>query len=189
MHRTKKPDMVDVGFPLLLLLGRAAGAASQASGLTALGGRSSTAAGSAAFTVGPAEAQSIDIHIPLEGPAFFEAARANAFLNGLLNNTEVDFVVKDKPHITLYLTAWSCPPSEQYAESCVDQIQETIRLLVPKLGPPLGPCLISLTTPYAAGSYAMLNVSNSPCLQSFSDLIVNATHRFAQVYASVRLAG
>ncbi len=134
------------------------------------------------------QVQSIDIHIPLEGLAFSNVVRANAFLNGVLNNTEVEFGRKDTPHITLYLTAFICPPSPQISSGsagCVGQIRDAIAQLLPKLGPPLGPCLISLTTPYAAGNYAMCNVSNSPCLQSFSDLIVNATHRFAQVQTTL----
>ena len=44
----------------------------------------------------------------------------------------------------------------------------------------MGQCEVTLTAPFAAGSFAMMNVSNSPCLQRVSDMLVNATHRFSQ---------
>ena len=37
-----------------------------------------------------------------------------------------------------------------------------------------------MSMPYAAGEFAMMNVTNSACLQRFSDTIVNVTHGFSK---------
>ena len=143
----------------------------------------------------------VDIHLPVTGEAWGEALRANAFLNAKLKSSEIDFVNKDQPHITLYLTAWTCPappapPSSAASAasaaaassassafpplSCPEQIASAISSIIYSLGPPQGPCEVQLGEPYAAGSYAMLNVTNTACLQYYSDAIVNATYHLSE---------
>ena len=41
------------------------------------------------------------------------------------------------------------------------------------------PCEVSVGEPYAAGTYAMMNVTLEGCLQLYSDLIVNATYKLS----------
>ena len=51
----------------------------------------------------------MDIHLPVLGAAADAARAANAVLNAGLNSTAIDFANgAHTPHITLYLTQWSC---------------------------------------------------------------------------------
>jgi len=124
----------------------------------------------------------VDIHIPVVGTE--EVTRANSFLNDQLGNHNIDFSAEDTPHITLYLTSWNCHQARAQTSTppppptCLEYIQLAIASVKPKLSA-LGPCEIQLSAPYAIGSYAMLNVTNTPCLQRYSDLIVNTTFLFA----------
>ena len=120
----------------------------------------------------------IDIHLPVLGEAHATAVRANGFLNEKLNNDEVDFETKHTPHVTLYLTAFSCPKTD--AVNCIEQISKAINATIATVAPTMGPCDVELTQAYAAGTYAMMNVTLDDCLQTYSDAIVNATYRFSQ---------
>ena len=132
----------------------------------------------------------VDIHIPVGGASYDAAVQANAFLNKQLGNEEVDFKHKHTPHVTLYLTQWSCSKTKlggggggpSGPESCTSQIEDSLASTMYELFIPgkFGPCDITLSEPYAAGQYAMMNVTNTPCLQRYSDLVVNATHRLSQ---------
>ena len=55
-----------------------------------------------------------------------------------------------------------------------------MKKVMPNLYPPNGPCHVSFGTPYAAGSYAMLNVSLDKCLQTYSDDVVLGTNSLSQ---------
>jgi hypothetical protein len=131
---------------------------------------------------------SIDIHVPVRGIAYDAALAANAFLNKRLGSSAIDFSSSHTPHVTLYLTAWSCPTpapppmAQAPPPTCVQRIQLALASLLYSLGPP---CSITLSSPYAAGAYAMANVTRSACLQEYSDLIVNATHQLSQPNQSV----
>ena len=147
-------------------------------------------------------AVSIDLHIPVLGQSYASVLQANAFLNAHLGSSEIDFQHKDIPHITLYLTSFSCPnvpppppplsparPGTSIVSvdasegnsppplTCVGMITSPVSDALSTL--PL-PCSITLSNPYAAGTFAMMNVTNSACLQRYSDAIVNATHKFSQ---------
>jgi hypothetical protein len=128
-----------------------------------------------------------DIHLPVGGASFNAALKYNAALNKALGNKEIDFAAQHTPHVTLYLTAWTCPipvpPDPGHATpDCPSQIEDAISSIMYDLYIPgqFGPCEITLSAPYAAGTYAMMNVTNTPCLQKYSDAIVNATHAFSQ---------
>ena len=86
------------------------------------------------------------------------------------------------PHVTLYLTAFSCEDAGALAGHSAPALpcQERIAATVAEVTGAFGQCEVALTAPYAAGNFAMMNVSNSPCLQRASDMLVNATHRFSQ---------
>ena len=158
-------------------------------------------AAAAADPTAAANSFSVDIHLPVLGASAASAQRANAFLNTRLGNTEVDLGGRDKPHVTLYLTQWSCPPTRGDDDddggggggggggppassdpapkpTCVQRIQLAVadNLLALATGPAATPCEVGLSAPYAAGQYAMMNVTNAACLQRASDLVVNATH-------------
>ena len=130
----------------------------------------------------------MDIHLPVLGAAADAARAANAVLNAGLNSTAIDFANGvHTPHITLYLTQWSCDGLPAGAGSigsgaplsCLEKI-ETAIAEVSREWAAAGACQISLGSVYAAGGFAMMNVSNSDCLQVYSDVLVTATHRFAQ---------
>ena len=131
-------------------------------------------------TARAAEPLHVDIHVPVGGASYDAALKANKALNAALGNTEIDFATKHTPHVTLYLTAWTCPGDA--APDCPSQIEDAISSIMYDLYVPgqFGPCEITLSAPYAAGTYAMMNVTNTPCLQKYSDTIVNATHTFSQ---------
>lgn len=150
------------------------------------------AAAAAAVLLGLAAAAvspfGVDIHLPVGGLSREAAIRANRFLNARLNSSEVVLGGKDTPHVTLYLTQWSCPNpvasgggndglrNPAPAPTCLQRIQLAIAGQINYLGEPYGPCTVELTEPFAAGQYAMMNVTNTPCLQRYSDFIVNITH-------------
>ena len=127
----------------------------------------------------------MDIHLPVSGEALEAVQSANAFLNAHLNSTEIDFSSKHKPHVTLYLTTWSCGSftsrgggSPEKVLTCLEKIETAICEIAPQLEA-LGPCTVGLSNVYAAGEFAMMNVSYSPCLQRFSDVVVNATNQYS----------
>lgn len=139
----------------------------------------------------------IDIHLPVLGTAREAVVAANVFLNAKLGNNEVDFQSKDTPHVTLYLTEFSCPDADSASITsrpssglplsnpappltCEGRIVNAVSGVLSALQPPHGPCEIALSSPYAAGTYAMMNVTNSACLQRYSDLLVNTTHQFSR---------
>merc|ERR1711865_431882 len=64
-------------------------------------------------------------------------------------------------------------------ENCLPKIESRVTRVLAKLATE-PPCPIQLSAAYAAGTYAMMNVSLSPCLQRYSDLIVNATYGYAR---------
>ena len=129
----------------------------------------------------------VDIHIPLsDTSAFSFASSANDFLRqqfasssskGSDTDPGINFATIDTPHITLYLTAFQCPGIT--TDECLDRVREHLKAVVATLrNQPV--CMITVTDAYPAGSYAMLNVSLTPCLQSYSDAVVNAIHSFSQ---------
>ena len=190
--------MTTISSMLLLLLGLARAADTTATMQSAI-----------AITHAGDGAVSIDIHIPVAGAAYDAALAANAFLNKQLNSTGIDFSGEHAiPHVTLYLTRWSCPPAPAGAgagaslregasapastapgglltnpappRTCAQTIEDAISGVKYELGKPFGPCTLTLSAPYAAGSYAMMNVTKTACLQRYSDTLVNATHRYSQ---------
>ena len=112
-----------------------------------------------------------DIHMPLLGDALGAAVAANKQLQ--IDNA-IDFATEDTPHITLYLTEWQCA-EEDLATRLHDELYE---LAAER-------CHVTLGSPYASGSFAMLNVSVSACVQRYSDGVVNATYQLAAPNQSV----
>jgi hypothetical protein len=53
------------------------------------------------------------------GPAAEMVRAANDFLNARLGNSEIDMRRYHTPHVTLYLTAFSCPPARRGRRSSV----------------------------------------------------------------------
>lgn len=109
--------------------------------------------------------------------------KANDFLSSRLKDNEIDFHTYHTPHVTLYLTEWRCddpPPGSECKEPLVDAMASAIRALEASK-----PCVITVGSPYAAGNYAMLNVSLTSCLQLASDTLVNGTYRLAVANQSV----
>ena len=129
----------------------------------------------------------VDIHIPLsDTSAYSFASSANSFLRqqfasstpkGSDTNPGINFATIDTPHITLYLTAFQCPGIT--TDECLKRVSEHLQTVVDALRN-RPPCTITVTDAYPAGTYAMLNVSLTPCLQSYSDAVVDAIHSFSQ---------
>ena len=122
----------------------------------------------------------VDIHLPVQGYAEEAVLWTNQYLNKRLNTTAVDFATVDTPHVTLYLTSFSCPSSSgggiTYAASdCVASISEAVNETLMKLASELGPCNVAITDVFPEFTYAMGNVTLGRCLQTYSDAIVNAT--------------
>ena len=112
------------------------------------------------------------MHFPVLGQAAAAALRANTFLGTRMHN-EVDLKRAHTAHVTLYLTEWqSTAPVERALAS-----------LLPRLSSER--CTLALTSPYAAGNFAMLRVTLTSCLQRSSDLVVNSTHTLAVQNQSV----
>ena len=132
----------------------------------------------------------VDIHLPVRAAAHDAALRANAFLNSELHESAVDFAVKDTPHVTLYLTSWTCPeplpPPEPGTRAppptCLQRIQLAIADILGSFGPA---CPVTLSEPFAAGTYAMMRVARTDCLQRYSDAVVNATYTLSQPHQPV----
>ena len=134
----------------------------------------------------------VDIHLPVRGAAYARARAANAFLNAALGNDQIDFATAHTPHVTLYLTAWNCEHDDDgvdNGETCAEQIEDAVESTMYELYIPgqFGPCEVSVGEPYAAGTYAMMNVSldRAGCLQRYSDLIVNATYELSAPHQTV----
>jgi len=125
------------------------------------------------------KAVSMDIHLPVTGPAGAAAVAANALLVSKLGEGIIDLAKLDKPHVTLYLTEWECIPSSTPFETCLTNIEAAVTDVLAKIAAE-PPCPVTLSAPYAATTYAMMNVSLTPCLQRYSDLIVNATYKFSR---------
>ena len=119
---------------------------------------------------------SADIHLPVMGSAEVAVTTANEFLSVRFAN-EVNLTGADLPHVTLYLTEFTCPRATD--KECVNLVKHGISGVLEKLGT-VSPCRSAVTNPYPSGSYAMLNVSHQRCLQYFSDTIVNATYMYAK---------
>ena len=127
----------------------------------------------------------VDIHIPLSDTSAYDFVVAdNRFLRqqfGALNVSSsepgINFDTLDTPHITLYLTAFQCPGIS--TNDCLARVRESLQTVMKALSRQPA-CQITVTDPYPAGTYAMLNVSLTSCLQSYSDAVVNATHEFSQ---------
>lgn len=121
----------------------------------------------------------IDIHVPVVGNALDRVIHANKELNEALESTEVDFMTKDTPHVTLYLTAFMCPAvPNTWAGACVDKVKKAVAEALPLFAKKK--CSVELSDLYAAGTYAMWNVSKNDCLQYFSDTIVNMTYMLSE---------
>lgn len=125
----------------------------------------------AALSLGLCAPFTADVHLPLLGAAKAAALAVNQKLR-LLHN-EIDFGTKHTPHITLYLTEWQCRS---------DALVSALRSAVVQLATQR--CRVTLGRAYAAGKFAMLNVS-APCARVASDAVVNATHRLAAPNQSV----
>jgi hypothetical protein len=125
------------------------------------------AAATASFTA--------DIHLPLSGPAEAAALAANDFLSTQMDN-KIDFHTLHSPHITLYLTEWSCAQNTSEHE-CKDPVVDALSSTLYGLASQL--CNVSVGRPFVSGSYAMLNVTLTSCLQRYSDAVVNGTHQLA----------
>eukprot|EP00658_Telonema_sp_P-2_P051411 TRINITY_DN39470_c0_g1_i2.p1 TRINITY_DN39470_c0_g1~~TRINITY_DN39470_c0_g1_i2.p1 ORF type:complete len:272 (+),score=93.07 TRINITY_DN39470_c0_g1_i2:53-868(+) len=115
----------------------------------------------------------IDIHLPITtGPAADAAIAANKFLVDR-NVSEINLSTIDKPHATLYLTEWQCENGTQSA--CIAEIKAAVAKTVTGFAP----CNFSLGEPFAQGTYAMISVNVTACLQKYSDTMVLATYKFA----------
>ena len=93
-----------------------------------------------------------DVHIPLGGGALAAALKANAFLSTRMANA-IDLAAVDKAHVTLYLTEFAAGTREPLFTALNDALYG--------IPPPL--CNLSVAAPpFAAGNYAMLNVTSTP---------------------------
>lgn len=120
----------------------------------------------------------VDIHLPVVGTAYDQVVKANKLLNTQLGNSEVNFESTDIPHITLYLTSFTCPTNTNTNDICVDKIKDAIDTI--EYGLAFQICNVTLSQPFAAGTYLMLNVSLTSCLQHYSDTVVNTTYKLSQ---------
>jgi hypothetical protein len=119
----------------------------------------------------------VDIHLPVLGSAYDQVVRVSDQVNKQLGNEEINFKTAI-PHVTLYLTAFSCPNNSEAADPCVEQLKDAVSSIA--YGLASGFCNLTLSAPYAAGTYLMLNVSLGSCLQRYSDTVVNATYSYSE---------
>ena len=125
----------------------------------------------------PTTATYIDVHLPILNQAYSQVIQANQIVNSQLGNTEINFQTTATPHVTLYLTAFTCP-STSTSTTCVTQLKDAVSSVTYALASKF--CSLTLSQPYAAGTYLMLNVSLTSCLQRYSDTIVNATYQLSE---------
>ena len=118
-----------------------------------------------------------DLHLPLSsGGAEIAAQKACAALSISMHN-QIDLRKKHMPHVTLYLTEWQARENNTLDDALSDALY----------GLAAHVCNVTLHSPYAVGNFAMLNVQLTPCLQRYSDTVVNATYKLAQQNQSVPL--
>jgi hypothetical protein len=135
-------------------------------------------------TVAPTvqQAVTIDIHIPVTGAALAQARGANRYINKLLGDAggEVDLSTRHKAHVTLYLTAWTCEASTLgFANMCPARVAASVAgVLMHMVATP--PCVFHVQPPFVTGQYAMMDVDVTPCLQLWSDSIVNVSYHLAE---------
>jgi len=120
----------------------------------------------------------VDIHLPVLSNAYTQVLQANQLLNQQLNNTEINFQTSI-PHVTLYLTSFTCPENDDNQDDdCITQLKNAVSGITYGLASEF--CSLTLSDPFAAGTYLMLNVSLSSCLQRYSDTLVNTTYQLSQ---------
>jgi 2'-5' RNA ligase len=121
---------------------------------------------------GPAAFTSLDIHLKLSADVEQQAILLNNITRQLDATTAIDLEHLQEPHITLYLT--------EFLNTNLDTLTRRISdAFATKLPKPFA-CQVQLPASVSnASAYVMWTVTNSPCLQLLSDLIVNATFDLA----------
>ena len=117
----------------------------------------------------PPEALGYNIHVKLTPDVAAIAEAANDFIEKYCPGNDVHLRTVEQPHITLYLTEFLPVDKEQL----VAAVHEAVKTI------PATPCIITTEKSQPSGTYLMWEVNTPPCLQFYSDVIVNATTQFA----------
>jgi len=106
----------------------------------------------------------VNIHVKLDSYSESMSEYFDRHLHLYCQHDDVWLRGINQPHITLYLT--------DFLPVYLDQLTSIVR----SLSTVSHRCPLPLNTAFVSGAYGMWSVDSSPCLQSMSDAIVNATH-------------
>lgn len=127
----------------------------------------------------------INIHVPLIPSASSAVTLANQVLTSLLptpSNQKIDFVNLFVPHCTLYLTTFR---NESILDGTISRLaQEAVSAASSNCASSTSSNIMTVGTSLTlSGSYAMLEVPTTSCLQSLSDSLVIALSPYVTEYA------
>jgi hypothetical protein len=113
-----------------------------------------------------AEGLDINVHL-LFAPPLLTAVTA---VNAKFENETIRFPQPHTPHVTLYLSKFP----ESALPGLINAIREAAKAPAFAM-----PCESKISYVFASGSYIMLPISESTCLQSMSDVVVQHTHHMS----------
>jgi hypothetical protein len=112
------------------------------------------------------EGLDINVHLLFAPPLLSAVAAVNA----KFENQTIRFPQPHTPHVTLYLSKFP----ESVLPDLINAIREAVKDSAFNL-----PCESKTSSVFASGSYIMLPISESVCLQSMSNIVVQHTHHMA----------
>ena len=120
-----------------------------------------------------------NIHVKIPNPQNNSLTDTQTYLTGLFStpsDQKIDFVNSNDPHVTLFLTTFKSDSRDQMFELATGALQKAYDEYCSADGPYY--VMKSAVSQYVSGSYGMLVVENSVCLQALSDQLVLATQEF-----------
>ena len=143
-----------------------------------------------AFTIlhmAPASSKQLNIHVKVLSPDNATISKANQEITASLKNPEdqkIHFETTHDPHATLYLTTFL----EDSLTKMVTAANAALQSGWTKFCTPSSSMSVG-DTKSAGGSYGMLDIVNTACLQGLSDALVNATCGFIDPKAKEYVPG
>jgi len=109
----------------------------------------------------------VNIHVKLDGGGEATAIGYDQWCHARLPSDDVWLATINQPHVTLYLT--------EFDDSNLQLLQDRLG----EISEVLYRCYLWMNDTEPSGDYGMWNVINNQCLQSSSDVVVNATYDLA----------
>ena len=122
-----------------------------------------------------------NIHIKIPYPQNSTLASTQGDFTALFSNPsdqKIDFMATNDPHVTLFLTAFSSESLDDLFHVASTTLKSTYKTYCSSSTSHTPYIMKSGINQYVSGSYAMLNVSLTDCLQALSDELVLAAQSF-----------